>query len=392
MAVAAFAYGVSTAQAADLGGNCCADLEERVAELEATTARKGNRKVSLTVSGHVNQAFLWHDLDEVDGDATGFNKYQIIDNENSQSRFRFRGEAQINADWSAGFLMEFGTAALQNDGGNISLRHNVVWIHSKQLGKFYIGRTSEATDGIVEISLSKASTASTLGTLAPFDSFLARQDLAPGIAGVTVNASLNNPFDGARKDLVKYVSPTVAGFSLSAAWSEDDSWDVALRYAGEFGQIRVAGGIGYRDESQSEGRDFWGGSASVMHTTSGLFVDGTYGESDGTQSIDLTISLNNTSISFDVPLAVESRAVLWGVRGGIEQKFNSLGKTTVFGEYQQVDVDAIDTEITVYGLGIVQQIDGAAMELYANWRNVDLNSPVLDQDANVITSGARIRF
>ena len=31
------------------------DLEERIAELEATTARKGNRKVSLTVSGWVGQ-------------------------------------------------------------------------------------------------------------------------------------------------------------------------------------------------------------------------------------------------------------------------------------------------------------------------------------------------
>ena len=41
-AVAATAFGAS-AQAADLGGDCCADLEERVAELEATTARKGNR-------------------------------------------------------------------------------------------------------------------------------------------------------------------------------------------------------------------------------------------------------------------------------------------------------------------------------------------------------------
>ena len=36
--------------AADLGGDCCADLEERIAELEATTARKGNRKVKLEVS------------------------------------------------------------------------------------------------------------------------------------------------------------------------------------------------------------------------------------------------------------------------------------------------------------------------------------------------------
>src|ERR1700694_3607581 len=48
-----------SAKAADLGGDCCADLEERVAELEATTARKGNRKVSLTVSGWVNEAVFW---------------------------------------------------------------------------------------------------------------------------------------------------------------------------------------------------------------------------------------------------------------------------------------------------------------------------------------------
>ena len=53
---------VTSASAADLGGNCCADLEERIAELEATTARKGNRKVSLTVSGWVaEQVMFWDD-------------------------------------------------------------------------------------------------------------------------------------------------------------------------------------------------------------------------------------------------------------------------------------------------------------------------------------------
>ena len=46
IAAAGLFMGGVTAQAADLGGNCCADLEERVAELEATTVRKGNRKVS----------------------------------------------------------------------------------------------------------------------------------------------------------------------------------------------------------------------------------------------------------------------------------------------------------------------------------------------------------
>jgi len=48
--------------AADLGDGCCADLEERVSELEATAARKGNRKVSLTVTGYVTkQIMFWDD-------------------------------------------------------------------------------------------------------------------------------------------------------------------------------------------------------------------------------------------------------------------------------------------------------------------------------------------
>src|SRR5204862_2558650 len=50
------------AKAADLGGDCCADLEDRVAELEATTVRQGNKKVSITLYGQVNKAvLLWDD-------------------------------------------------------------------------------------------------------------------------------------------------------------------------------------------------------------------------------------------------------------------------------------------------------------------------------------------
>ena len=50
------------AKAADLGGDCCADLEDRVAELEATTVRKGNKKVSVQIYGKVNYATeFWND-------------------------------------------------------------------------------------------------------------------------------------------------------------------------------------------------------------------------------------------------------------------------------------------------------------------------------------------
>ena len=49
-------------KAADLGGDCCADLEERVAELEATTVHKGNKKVTVTLYGRVNRIVnFWDD-------------------------------------------------------------------------------------------------------------------------------------------------------------------------------------------------------------------------------------------------------------------------------------------------------------------------------------------
>jgi CubicO group peptidase (beta-lactamase class C family) len=76
-------FAATPASSADLGGDCCADLEERVAELEATTARKGNRKVSLTVSGWVNESVVWWD------DGVEQNVY-VGTNFVEQSRFKSR--------------------------------------------------------------------------------------------------------------------------------------------------------------------------------------------------------------------------------------------------------------------------------------------------------------
>ena len=87
------------AQAADLGGNCCADLEERIAELEATTARKGNRKVSLTISGYVAQEItMWDDGGERNTYLHGLGPTQA-------THVKFNGQAQIMPGWTAGYMM-----------------------------------------------------------------------------------------------------------------------------------------------------------------------------------------------------------------------------------------------------------------------------------------------
>src|SRR5262245_26509847 len=87
---------VMPAPAADLGGNCCVDLEELVAELEATTARKGNRKVSLTISGQVSTAVMFWD------DGRRSDAY-VVDNTVSRTGFQFDGSAKINPNLTAGF-------------------------------------------------------------------------------------------------------------------------------------------------------------------------------------------------------------------------------------------------------------------------------------------------
>ena len=87
------------AKAADLGGDCCADLEDRVAELEATTVRKGNKKVSVQIYGKVNYAVLtWNDGAET-------NTY-TVNNYMESTRWGFKGSAKIAGDWSAGYRLE----------------------------------------------------------------------------------------------------------------------------------------------------------------------------------------------------------------------------------------------------------------------------------------------
>jgi len=143
--------GSVSAKAADLGGDCCADLEERVAELEATAARKGNRKVSLTISGWVNEAVYWWD------DGTQHKTY-VGTNDVEQSRFRFTGEAKIHDGWPAGFTLEIGTDAPAQKAFNqktdvaagastLTIRKSNWWIKSKDYGKVTVGVEGTATSG-----------------------------------------------------------------------------------------------------------------------------------------------------------------------------------------------------------------------------------------------------
>jgi hypothetical protein len=404
VAAAATVVGGVSAQAADLGGNCCADLEERVAELEATTARKGNRKMSLTVSGQINKHIVWHDSDAVN--ARRSDAFSVQDNDSaSQSRFRFVGSAKIDADRTAGYVLEIGIS--ENAGVEFSradtlsrVRQNHVFIRSATFGQLSVGQLSQATDGVMDITLANI-----------------RQMNQGGVADSArlIGGNIANVFpatQGARVQGVRYDTPTFAGFTLSASWGHStanfdsvdnahDTWDVALRYVGEFNGIRLAAGVGYR-ETENNGAffggataplaeqavgvatkdTFWLGSASVMHTPTGLFVSGGAGQRDR--------DTNGVGGDF----------FNWHAQAGVEKNFFGIGNTTFFGEYgsTELDIEGGATGLssgTFWGVGFVQQIAAAASDVYVGYRSYDSDNLAglgLSDTVQVFQAGMIVRF
>lgn len=441
LAASAAALAAVSVNAADLsGGGAVADLEERIAELEATTARKGNRKVKLEVSGFVNEAlFAWDDGKET-------NAY-VVTNETAQDRVRFKGDAKITDTWSAGYLLELGIRGARQDrvnqdnaagtsGANgVEVRHSAWWLVSKELGKVWVGQTSDAADGITEVNLANTNHFASAAVSQSFGDggggfFLRRKDtgalvksvnwgdlVAPGQSGI--------PGEGHRQNLVKYETPVIAGFTGSASWGEDDVWNIALRYAGEHAGFKLAGGIAYtnwtdgsnastrRGALVSGGSDIdvteVGLSASVLHTATGLYATGAYGELEDNNKDKLYgFNTDDTTDFFFIQV-------------GIERKFIPLGKTTIFGEYWQLDggtaveqgnklnVSGLgkgqyikNSELRVWGLGLNQNLS-EVVDLYISYRHVEADINTVDaagvaagkaavDDFQYVTTGAYIKF
>lgn len=401
LAAAPFLFSVASlpANAADLGGGCCADLEERVAELEATTARKGNRVVSLQIYGQVNKSLLVWD-DGIDSDAF------IVDNDQSGGRVGFQGSASIKPGWSAGYNIEIGIQdaasdkvnQLSDDGNELDLdiRKNELYIESETFGRLTIGQGSSASDGSSEVVLGSSLSDSLVEPGAAF--FVRSEDVAVNAAGLADSTNLDlgdfaNNLDGAgRIDRVRYDTPSIYGFIVSASWGEDDIWDVALRFKKEWNSIRIAAAVAYLERSDDEGdAEQISGSISAMHVPTGIYGAFAAGqvEEDGDDAGDY-----------------------WYAQLGLEKRFLPYGSTTIYGEYAQYndfavgeDVDGLvggaivdASEATLWGFGVNQKIDSAAMDIYAQvsfWEfdaGITGDEEISLEDQMFVMIGSRIKF
>jgi predicted porin len=402
----------ASAQAADLGGNCCSDLEERIAELEATTARKGNRKVSLTISGWVNEAvFFWDD---------GVEKNTYVGtNDLERSRFKMSGEATIAPGWSAGYTLEIGIRgnnsskfsedASTSFANSLDVRKSNWFIKSKEYGKLTVGQEGTATYHLLDDAdgANTRNYADAEAAAVALGSFRIVNSATGAYIGTTkwvdVMGGFNNstPGQSGRRNVVRYDTPTIANFTASAAWGEDDMWDMALTYKGEVGDFKLVGKIGYGESTdpkinKSNCADrgngdcqWWGAAGTVMHAPTGLYVYGGYGE----QTLDLE----------PADAGLDDSTSTWFVQAGIERKFFPLGKTTVFGEYRNDEVGVSkagdSSDLDFYAAGVVQNIENAAMDLYVIYRHAEGDfvakgaATTTDLDSwDMVMTGARIQF
>jgi hypothetical protein len=451
LAIVLFAGAPSDAQVLD--APCCADLEKRIAELEETTARKGNRRLKVMVTGLVNNAVMSWD------DGAERNSY-VVTNDNQRSRFSFVGTAAINATWEAGYALDVGIRTANSklvnqvaDGGftgrpptGFDLRSSVWFLRNKNFGTGFIGTTFAATDRIANSNVTQT---------ALFDAYAAPENAGFGMFlrsaenGRLTRSLLNwrriigaggdQPGESQRGfSLVKYVSPTWNGFTFAADWVVTDFWDVALRYRKEIFGFDIGAGIGFlqlqpgsRTRSVCPAAFFTAGedttqcrqlrgSVSAKHLETGLFANfGANVTSDGL--VDDTTRFKNTD--------VDQNEVFYSGQFGIERQFNHLGKTTIYADYYTFSGGAPtvlavgegdplnptglgtwavwNSNVEVLGGGIAQGIDSADMILYLTYKHVsgDLTLRQLQgseatgaladapiDDLQLLMSGAVIKF
>lgn len=427
-----------SAQAADFGGRCCADLEERIAELEATTARKTNRKVSLTISGYVAQELTyWDDGEESNVYLHGLGPTQA-------SHFKLNGQATIAPGWTAGYAMRIqnltdnpfgratsgGVASAMSQTSDefdqgINVQMSFWYLQSKELGKVSVGKQANAAKSAAMFTdQSGTQIVDNYTFLAGFPQFVLRSggDLTPPVTWGNLsfcysqNFPLGGDCNGIVMEGVRYDTPVFGGFSAAVSWGEDDFWEIAGRYAGELAGFKLSAGVGYsemKDENTTGPRalarkdsQFLQAGIYLQHLATGLFAHAAYGREDNNDAIALRDITGDGVGDLAAPVGPVKDGEHWYVKTGIRRNWTGLGATILSVNYAEyldqlgpgaLAQGATSSELTRYGATAAQELDAAATLLYVKYQHVEADvddAPNLTDldDLDLISVGAVVNF
>jgi hypothetical protein len=254
---------------------------------------------------------------------------------------------------------------------------------------------------------------------------------------------------GAAQPAIRYDSPTWGGFRFETSWGKQEAinpmtfipldafeadintpdsnfWDIAVFYTADWNSIKLSVAAAYTwmetgalsvplsafetdrdcDEQEDffvncgENADLFQIGASIMHTPSGLGIYGLYQTEDG----------NYRYVNVAGNLQGSPTTDVWYLKPFWRKAWSPIGATVLYGEYGRYEDQFIGgagasfwdypvlwnnpnadeaqvngSEVERWGLGVVQEIDSAAMHLYARWQHqeLDVDLRVLEFDGSL---------
>lgn len=345
--------------------------------------RVGDDNAYLQFYGQINQGLLVVD----DGASTL--GYIPVDNGNSSSRFGFRfyvGLASgtfFGANYEAQYDPYSTNYVNQENRGDPDwerylTRKAEAYLNSQTYGVLWLGQGSMASDGSAEVDLSGTDVIgySSISDFAGGQLF--NYSGGGGLSSIKVGSAFSNLDGLGRKVRVRYDTPSIANFILSGSYGTEMIpeetgvyvWDIALRYAGEFGAFKVASAVAYSDTGSANRYD---GSVSLLHVPSGVSVTGAIGYNAGDDGVD--------------------GRYFYG-KLGYQHSFFDVGATAFAVDvYSGDDINTAGSESFTWGAFVVQNFDYYQSQVYLGVRSYHYD----DHDGNydpllAALTGARVKF
>jgi len=369
----------------------------------ALEIKSGSDKVQVQLYGEVNRAVMYADDGLED-------KFFHVDNSNSESRVGLSGEVSASDCLTVGSNIELKwqenpshSVSMQEEsiGGEFVEELVEVYFDRNNFGKISVGFGGMASDGSSEVDLSGTDLIGNAGV----------GDVGGGLFFYDANTgSYNEDEDGTtvsdvfkrhccdlfnritadglgKRNRLRYDTPEYAGFSIAVAAGEQESYDVALNYSGEFDGWQMEAMAAWMEPGDSADHDCGDGDYTQMNASVSVLFD--FG-------LNLTAGYGKRQVD-TLPVNGEEPEFVYGKIG---YKFNQLvsaGSTAVsvdYGVYKNSDNQIIDEEGTAVGIQLVQELTGCSTDLFAGYRLFSLedNTGAEYEDISIIMAGARFSF
>lgn len=335
--------------------------------------------VDFAISGHINRAILW-------GDNGNDNDVKFVDNENSNSRFRFTGSNDFDEMWKVGIVWEVEMESNTSSSTDIDIGKNIdssdvtfterkmeFYVNHNKFGRIWLGQGDTASNSTSEVDLSGTDvvTYSDVGDMAGGFTFRTSDDAPtprPAIGSVFSN------FDGfSRRDRIRYDTPKFGPVFFSASYMNGQSWDTAGRFSYEWEGIgKLAAAAHYTGaETERDSYSQYSGSISFLHS-SGFNLTGAYGSRDYEDDED------------------RGNDDTWSVYGKVGYQIGkwALSVDIAYAE----DVAQEEDEATAIGAAAVWNI-WESVQFYGGYRYHELDRDAVNfEDIHAVMIGGRVKF